>query len=179
MNRTQKAELVDALTTRLAETPLIILADYRGVTVKEIDTIRRDLESKGVEYRVVKNTLARRAIQGTDKEPLGELLTGMTGMVISGEDPIATAKAVRDVIKPLNKLEKFIVKGGFFEGDVLDGVAIQKVADLPGREELMVMLLRTIQEGPRQVLGVIQGPARDLVYLLKNYENKLSEDGGE
>lgn len=180
MNRTQKAELVDALTARLAATPLIILADYRGVTVQEIDTIRRELEKSGLEYRVVKNTLARRAIQGTEKEPLGELLTGMTGMMLSGEDPIAAAKIIREAVKPLNKLEKFVVKGGFFEGDVLDAESIKKVADLPGREELLVMLLRTITEGPRQVLGVIQGPARDLVYLLKNYESKLSEaEGGE
>jgi ribosomal protein L10 len=60
---------------------------------------------------------------------------------------------------------------------VLDGASIQKVADLPGREELLTTLLRTIQEGPRQVLGVIQGPARDLVNLLKNFEHSLSEAG--
>ncbi len=176
MNRTQKQAFVEELTDRLEGAPLIMFADYRGVTVQEIDTVRRELEKKGVEYRVIKNTLARRAIAGTEKEPMGEFLTGMTGMVISGEDPIATAKAVREAIKPFKKTEKFVIKGGFFEGVVLDADSIQKVADLPGREELLTMLLRTIQEGPRQVLGVIQGPARDLVNLLKNHELKLSED---
>jgi len=177
MNRAQKEALVANISERLAAAPLIMLADYRGVTVAEIDSVRRHLEQHGVEYQVIKNSLASRALAGTDKESLTELMTGMTGFVISGEDPIAAAKAVREAIKPFKKLEKFIIKGGVFDGELLDGKGIQKVADLPGREELLVMLLRTIQEGPRQVLGVIQGPARDLVNLLKNFENNLSEDG--
>jgi large subunit ribosomal protein L10 len=177
MNRAQKEALVTNISERLGAAPLIMLADYRGVTVAEIDGIRRELEKHGVEYQVIKNSLASRAIAGTDKEPLSELMSGMTGFVISGEDPIAAAKAVRDAIKPFIKLEKFTIKGGFFDGEVLDGASIQKVADLPGREELLTTLLRTIQEGPRQVLGVIQGPARDLVNLLRNFEHSLSEAG--
>ena len=180
MNRAQKEALVANLSERLAAAPLIVLADYRGVTVAEIDGVRRHLEKHGLEYQVIKNTLAGRAIAGTDKEALTEMMTGMTGFIISGEDPIAAAKVVREVVKPFKKEEKFVIKGGFFDGEVLDGANIQKVADLPGREELLSMLLRTIQEGPRQVLGVIQGPARDLVNLLKNYEHKLEDsEGGE
>ncbi len=148
-----------------------------STTVAEIDSIRRELEKNGIVYQVIKNSLASRALAGTEKEPLSKLMTGMTGFVISGEDPIATAKIVRETIKPFKKLEKFTIKGGFFDGEVLDGENIQKVADLPGREELLSTLLRTLQEGPRQVLGVIQGPARDLVNLIKNFENKLSEAG--
>jgi large subunit ribosomal protein L10 len=177
MNRAQKEELVASISERLGAAPLIMLADYRGVTVAEIDSIRRELEKNGIVYQVIKNSLASRALAGTEKEPLSKLMTGMTGFVISGEDPIATAKIVRETIKPFKKLEKFTIKGGFFDGEVLDGENIQKVADLPGREELLSTLLRTLQEGPRQVLGVIQGPARDLVNLIKNFENKLSEAG--
>jgi large subunit ribosomal protein L10 len=110
-------------------------------------------------------------------EGVSQWLSGMTGWVISGDDPIATAKVVRDAIKDLNKAEKFTIKGGFFEGEALDAAAIVKVADLPSREELLVSLLRTLQEGPRQVLGVLQAPARDLLFLLKNYENKLADAG--
>jgi len=175
MNRTQKAEMVAQLSDRFSAAPLVMVADYRGVTVAEIDGIRRDLEKSGVEYKVVKNSLAKRALVGTEMEGLTELLQNMTGLILSGEDAIGAAKAVREALKPFAKLEKFIIKGGFFEGDVLDGASIKKIADLPGREELLSMLLRTIQEGPRQVMGVIQGPARDLVYLLKNYELKLEE----
>jgi large subunit ribosomal protein L10 len=177
MNKAQKAEFVADLESRLAEAPLVMLADYRGVTVAEIDAFRRTLEANGVQYEVIKNTLARLAVAETDMEGVSQWLTGMTGWVISGDDPIATAKTVRDAIKDLNKADKFSIKGGFFEGEALDAAAIVKVADLPSREELLVTLLRTIQEGPRQVLGVLQAPARDLLYLLKNYETKLADAG--
>ena len=178
MNRTDKAELVANLTARLDSTPLIMLADYRGVDVPKITQLRQQFRDQGAEYKVIKNTLLRRAIDGTAKEGIGAFLGGMTGVVLSGDDPIATAKAVRELTRDLQKEEKFVIKGGWFEGDALDAESIKKVADLPSREELLSMLLRSIQEGPRQVLGVVQAPARDLLYLLKNYETKLEEAAG-
>ena len=128
-------------------------------------------------YEVIKNTLARLAIKDTQHEALADHLTGMTGWIFSGEDPIAAAKAVREVTKELEfkKNERFSIKGGFFEGESLTADEIEKVADLPSKEELLSTLLRTIQEGPRQIMGVIQGPARDLLFVLKNYERKLAE----
>lgn len=179
MNREAKVAQVEELTARLQAAPFVAIADYRGVSVAEINAFRRSLEAVGVEYRVIKNTLARRAIAGSDMEPMGDKLTGMVGWVISGEDPIAAAKALRDASKDFEKANKFVLLGGYFDGEVLGGPAVTKVADLPGREELLSTLLATLQEGPRQVLGVIQGPARDLMYLLKNYEQKLEEAGAE
>ncbi len=174
MNREQKAEYVDALSARLKESPFVALADYRGVEVAEINQFRRTLEAQGIEYRVIKNTLAKRAIAGTDLEGLGDHLAGMTGWVLSGEDPSACAKLLKDATKELNKAEKFVLKAGYLDGQILVGPdEVKKVADMPSKEELLVMLLRTLQEGPRRILGVIRGPARDLLYLLKNYERKL------
>ena len=175
MNKAQKIEFVQELSERLAEAPLLILTDYRTITVAEVNKLRREFEEKGVEYRVVKNSLLKRALMGTDKEGLVEYLTGMTGVILSGEDPIAAAKAARAATKELQVAEKFTVKGGYFDGDVLDGTSISKVADYLGKDELLSMLLRTLQEGPRQTLGVIQAPARDLLFLLKNHEMNLSE----
>jgi large subunit ribosomal protein L10 len=175
MNREQKTEFTEALAVRLASAPLVVLADYRTVTVSEINAFRRTLEAAGIEYRVVKNTLARLAIANTPRQGLNTYLTGMTGMVISGDDPIAAAKLLRDITKDFRKAEKFVIKGGYFDGQVLDGDEVQKVADLPSREELLSQLLRTVQEGPRQLLGVLQAPARDLLYLLRNHEAKLAE----
>lgn len=175
MNRTQKVECVDQLSIELRQAPFMVVADYRGVSVKEISQFRRTLEAAGIQYKVIKNTLARRAIAGSDREGLSGLLVGMNGWVISGEDPIAAAKVFRDATKDFKKAEKFVVQGGFFDGDVLDAVQLDKVADLPGREQLLSTLLATLQEAPRQVMGIIEGPARDLMYLLKNFENKLAE----
>lgn len=172
MNRTQKAEFVDEMKTRFDGAPLIVLTDWKGSTVQQIDQLRRACDEMGVHYRVVKNTLCKRAISGTEMEPLAEHFKGTTGVLFSGEDPIATAKMVKAQVK---ELEHLSVKAGFFEGVVLDEKGVAAVADLPSREELLSMLLRTIQEGPRQVMGVIQAPARDLLYLLNNYANKLEE----
>jgi large subunit ribosomal protein L10 len=177
MNRTQKAEFVSDFATRMAETPFLALVDYRGASVEITETMRRLFDQHGVEFRVVKNTLAKRALEGTDKADLTEHFQGMTGVVLSGEDAIASAKVIRDAL--FAKDSPFEVKAGFFEGDVIDGAGVKAVADLPSREELLSMLLRTIQEPPRRVLNVLQAPARDLLYLLKNYETKLAdgEDG--
>lgn len=180
MNRTQKLEVVQEFAERLSNAPFVAVADYRGITVEQVNGLRRTLEAQGVEYRVIKNTLAKRAIAGTPMEELGEHLTGMSGWVLSGEDPVAAAKVLRDATKDLAKAETFIVKAGYFDGQTLDAAGVAKVADLPSKEELLSLLLRTLQAAPRQVMGVIRGPARDLLYLLKNYEDKLAgADAGE
>ncbi len=178
MNRTQKAQLVEELAERLSATPYLALVDFRGASVEATNQLRRDFEKAGVDLKVVKNTLTRRAIAGTDMEGLDDHLQGMTGLVFSSEDPIASAKLVKE--KLFGKKPPMVVKGGYFDGEVLDAAGVKAVADLPSREELQVMLLQTLQAGPRKVMGVIRAPARDLVYLLKNYENKLAEaEGGE
>ena len=173
MDRTQKAEFVTSLTSRLAETPFVALVDYRGATVDSTNTMRRTLRAKGLELIVVKNTLAKRALAGTDKEGLTDHFQGMTGVVLSNEDAIESAKVIRDTF--FVKDAAVAVKVGFFEGDILDAAGVKAIADLPSREDLLSTLLRTIQEPGRKVLNVLQAPARDLLYLLKNYEAKLAE----
>lgn len=172
MNRAEKIEFLEDFTGRVQAAPFVVLADYRGVTANDMNELRRKLETKGLKFEVIKNTLAKKAIAGSDKEPLGDQFNGMTGVILSGEDPIAAAKAVKECLDPKGKVQ---VKAGFFEGDVLDAAGVAAVASLPGREELLVMLLQTLLAAPRQVMGVIRGPARDLLYLLKNYETKLAE----
>jgi len=175
MLRNQKVEFVERFTSDIGVAPFVVLLGYRGATVAESAQFRRTLEESGLRFEIVKNTLAKRAISGTEKEPLGDLFAGMTGVILSGEDPIAAAKAVKEALQPKGAIQ---VKGGFFEGTVLDPDGVKAVASLPSREELLVQLLRTLQAGPRQVLGVLQAPARDLLYLLKNYESKLAEVEG-
>jgi large subunit ribosomal protein L10 len=173
VNRAQKAEFIEDVRGRFEAAPLVVLTDFKGSTVAQMDALRRSLEEAGGQFQVVKNTLSRIAVAETEMAPLAEHFRGNVGVVFAGEDPIAIAKSFRDQVKANDKLQ---VKAGFFEGDVLDATGVAAVADLPSREELLAKLLQTIQEGPRQVLGVIQGPARDLLYLLRNYESKL-EDG--
>ena len=178
MNRAEKEAFVAELSARLDETPLVVLTDYRGTTVAETNALRRTLESHNLDMQVVKNTLAKKAISGTPLEPLGEHLVDMTAMIFSNEDPVASAKVIRqEIIK--KKDSNVTIKAGYFDGTVHDVAGVDRIADMPSKEELLVMLLRTIQEPARRVMRVTQAPARDLLYLLKNYENKLDEGEGE
>jgi large subunit ribosomal protein L10 len=170
MNRAQKSEVVEALKGNFSQAPFIVLTDWVGSTVEELDKLRRSCEPVGSTFRVVKNTLCRRALEGTEMQALSDVLAGNIGVLFSGEDPIASAKAFKAQAKENPKLE---VRAGFFEGDILGAEATLAVAELPSREELQVTLLRTLQEGPRQVLGVIQGPARDLLCVLNNHAANL------
>jgi large subunit ribosomal protein L10 len=175
MNRTEKTALVEGLIDRLDGVPLVAIADYRGVNVAEISAFRDTLRQHGIQYEVIKNNLALRAIKGTELEGLGAHLTGMTGWVISGEDGIGAAKVLKNAAEGLHKEGRFVIKAGFFDGEIIDGETVAKVADLPTKEELYSMLLSLMLKGPQLVLGVVQAPARDLLSLLTNYEAKLAD----
>lgn len=172
MNRAQKAEFIDEVRGAFNDAPLVILTDFKGSTVSQLDVLRRAAEEAGGNFRVVKNTLSRIAVSETEMAALAPLFKDNVGVLFAGDDPIAMAKMFRQQVKDNAKL---VVKAGFFEGEILDGSQVAAVADFPSREELLAKMLATIQEGPRQVLGVLQGPARDLLYVLRNYEAKLEE----
>jgi large subunit ribosomal protein L10 len=171
MNRTEKVEQVSQFGELAAKAAFVVLTEFRGTKVADINQLRRELEKNGMGFRVIKNTLARRAFADVGYQGLDGSLKGMTGVVFSGPDGIASAKVIRDVLKPLQTVK---VRAGYFDGGVLAADAVKVVAELPGREELLGMLLATIQEGPRQLVSVISAPARDLVQVLKNYEDKLA-----
>ena len=177
MSRAEKENLVEGLSSRLKSAPFVALADYRGITVEEVNALRNKFREAGIHYEVIKNKLAKLSIAGSDKEGLNGLLTGMTSWIISGEDPIAAAKVLKAETEALIKGERFSIKGGYFDGEILDGKGVIDVAELPSKDELFAMLLGLLQKGPQQVLGVVQAPGRDLVNLLKNYESKLADDG--
>ncbi|MCB9684545.1 MAG: 50S ribosomal protein L10 [Alphaproteobacteria bacterium] len=174
MNREEKAQMVDELHQQFTAGGLVVLTDFRGSTVPQMDKIRRTCEPLGVYFKVVKNTLAVRALEGTGKESLADHFIGNVGLIVSGEDPIAAAKLVKTYTKDNENIK---VKAGYFDGEILDEKGLLAVAELPSKEELQSMLLATIQAAPRDLLGVMQAPARDLLYLLNNYAQKLEEQG--
>ncbi len=174
MHLEQKKAFVEDIRGRLDGSPFVVLTDFKGSTVSQMNDLRRACEPLGVHFRVVKNSLCRRAVTGTSCEGLGEHFRGNVAVFVAGEDPIAAAKLLK---KQLKENKNLVVRVGFFEGEVLDADAVVAVAALPSREELLCTLMRTIQEGPRQILGVLQGNGRDLVYLLSNHANELENSG--
>lgn len=172
MNRTQKADQISTFSTFAKGAPFIVLAHFKGTKVSDINTFRRELEKSGMRYKVIKNTLARRAFADAGVAGLDGTFTGMTGVVFSGPDAIGSAKVLKDVLKGLPTIQ---VRAGFFDGSTMDAKCIDTVASLPSREDILAQLLATLLEGPRLLVSVIQAPGRDLVQLLKNYEDKLAD----
>lgn len=175
MNRTEKSDIVRAFGEKAHLTPFILLTEYRGTRVADITALRRELEKSGMGYRVIKNTLARRAFAEAGCNGLDGHLKGMTGVVFSGPDGIASARVLKDVLKVYPTIR---VRAGWFDGSVLEGDVVKIVSELPGRPELLATLLGTMLEGPRQLLRVINGPGRELVQVLKNFEDKLAAAAG-
>lgn len=171
MNREQKAAAAQGFSASAGGAPFVLITEFRGTKVSEVNQIRRDLEKNGMSFKVIKNTLAKRAFAEVGYTGLDGYLKGMTGVVFSGPDPIASARVLKDVLKPFQTVQ---IRAGYFEGSVLPGDAVKVVAELPGRPELLGRLLATLLEGPRQLLRVLNGPGRELAQVVKNYEDKLS-----
>ena len=174
MNRADKEQRVDSARAQFEAAPFIVLTDFKGSSVADMESLRRACEPTGATYQVLKNTLCRIAVANTPFSDLAEHLHGNIGVFFSGEDAIAGAKLLKEQLK---ENENLIIRAGFFEGEVLDESGVAGVADLMSRDELQGLLLRTLQEAPRQVLGVLQAPARDLLYVLNNYAAELPDEG--
>lgn len=173
MNRDDKAKQIGTFAGFAQAAPFIVVAEYRGTKVSAINQFRRDLEKNGMRYKVIKNTLARKAFGDAGVPGFDKSLKGMTGVVFSGPDAIGSAKVLKDLLKTLPTIA---VRAGFFDGTTMAADCVATVASLPSREDILAQLLATLQEGPRQLASVIQAPGRDLVQLLKNYEDKLAAE---
>lgn len=150
--RPDKVAEVEALEARLRASSIVILTNYRGLTVGEIGTLRGKLRSASLEYRVAKNTLLSRAAERVGVVGLEPHLTGPTAVVFGNDDPGVPARVLQDFIRQFRKLE---IKGGVVEGQALDAAGVQALASLPGKTELLA-----------RVVGAVQGPLYSLVMVL-------------
>jgi large subunit ribosomal protein L10 len=152
MDRATKEAQVAELKDKLAKTTSIVLADYRGIDVPSVTAMRDEFRKVQCEYKVYKNTLVKLAIKGTPMEGMSKHLEGPTAVIFSWESPSAPAKVATKLAK---EQEKFVLKGGYFEGSVLDAKGIGGLATMPGKDELRATLLATFM-----------APATDLVRTL-------------
>lgn len=141
MNRSEKAAVVEDIGATVAEAQSIIVAEYRGLEVEAITVLRRKARESGVYLRVLKNTLARRAVAGTPFEVLAGQLSGPLIYGIS-TDPVAAARVLNDFAKGNAKL---VLKAGAMRNNLLDADAVKALATMPSRDELLAKLLGTMQ----------------------------------
>jgi len=136
-----KKEVVAEVSARLANAQAIVLAEYRGLAVEDITVLRREARASGVYLRVLKNTLARRAVKGTPFEKLSDQMVGPLAYGIS-DDPVAAAKVLYAYAK---KNDKLVIKGGAMPNYVMTGKEVGNLATMPSREQLLATLLGTMQ----------------------------------
>jgi large subunit ribosomal protein L10 len=160
--REEKQQVVQDVTAKLKESSCTIVADYRGLNVAQVTELRRRLREAGIEFQVLKNTLARRAAAAAELTELDSVLTGPTAIAFSKEDIVAPAKILTEFAK---KNDKLSVKAGVVEGRVVDVDQIKALADLPSREGLLSMLL-----------SVLQAPVRNFALAVKAVAEK--QEGG-
>lgn len=141
LNRSEKAAVVEDVSALVASAQSIVLAEYRGLGVEAITGLRKQARGQGVQLRVLKNTLARRAVAGT---PFEKLSDQMVGPLIYGvaQDPVSAAKVLSDFAKSNDKL---VIKAGAMPHSLLDANGVKALATLPSREELLAKLLGTLQ----------------------------------
>jgi large subunit ribosomal protein L10 len=157
MNRTEKQQLVDELTTKIKGAKALYYTDFTGLNVKRMTELRRRLRKAGVEYVVIKNTLALRAIN--DSGLTGTRLRGPTGVVVS-KDPVAAAKLLTDFAKEND--QKPTMKGGLLEGAVIDEAQIKKLASMPSREQMLAELGAGLMSPMAAFVGALNG----LMYMM-------------
>jgi large subunit ribosomal protein L10 len=164
-----------------------VLVDFRGVNVEMITNLRARFRDAGVEYKVVKNNVVRKALEGSDLENNEELaanLVGPTAIAWSFEDPSAAAKVIKnfrkefsDELQPKDQPEKLLVKCGLLDGQVLDAKRVEKeLASLPGKDEIRASLLAQLMAPMQNLVAQLNAPAQNLALVL---EAKRRQEAGE
>ncbi len=145
------------------------VVDYRGLTVKEIQALRRSIRESDASMKVYKNTIMHIALKETDSPSLDEILSGPSAFIFTGEDPVASAKVLKEFAAQNESLE---IKGGMMDGSFLDVAQVQAVASLPSREELIAKLLGTISNPLVKTVRVLNGPMEAFARVLGAIEKQ-------
>jgi large subunit ribosomal protein L10 len=153
MKRAEKEQLVTELRDKLTNAQSLYYTDFTGLNVKRMTELRRRLKRAGIDYVVIKNTLALRAVN--ESGLVGTKLKGPTGLVV-GKDPVAAARVLADFAKEFE--DKPAMKGGMLQGKAIDNAQLKRMASLPSREQMLADLAASMQSPMAAFLGALSGP---------------------
>ena len=173
VTREQKETQVRNLADALGSAENVILVDFTNLDVPKANELRRQVSTVNGHYRVIKNRLAQRAIEGTKFEVLSEHFRGATAIAYSSDDPVALAKALIGFSKTVPLLK---VKAAVVQGQHIDAKAVNELAALPGKDELYAKLLMLLKENATQFVRVLSVVSRDLMNVLSQVEKKKASD---
>ena len=165
MRKEQKIELVNSIAAEIKESAGVIVTNYKGLTFDQMDEIRRSFKDAGNDYRVIKNTLLKKALNAENITEIDNTLVEPTAVVVVKSDFAAAAKLAKKYAKDAVMSKFFVIKGGYFDGMALDQSGVEKIADLPSREELLA-------KAPK-ALGSMNAPITNFVSVLANIPRGL------
>lgn len=168
MDRAGKRELVSTLNTAFQGAGSIVVAHYAGLTVAQMQTLRRQMKAQGATVKVAKNRLTKLALDGTGVADLGPLLKGPT-IIAFAKDPVTAPKVATEFAKAH---DKFVVRGGALGKTSLDADGVKALATMPSIEELRARLIGVIQAPATKIAGVLQAPAGGLARVVAAYARK-------
>lgn len=168
----EKVASVEELKGRLDGVTAVLLTEYRGLTVRQLSDLRKQLKTVSAEYKVVKNRLARLAVKSSGLASLAPLLKGPTGMIVARQDPVAVAKAVQTFARTNQALQ---IKAGIVDGKMIQPDGLKALADLPSKEALRSRIVGTVQGPLVQLVGLLIAAQRDLAYVLAEHGKGAAE----
>ncbi len=172
MDRAAKETMLGEIKEAFANVASVVIADYRGMTVPVVTSMRDDFRKNGCHYRVIKNSLVKIAVKGSKMEPLSQIMVGTTAVIWSNEIPQTPATIA---LKWAKDQPKFKIMGGYYEGQLLDLAGVEGLSKMPGKNEIRASMLMTFLAAPQGfVAQTIAGP-QNFAYLLDARKRQLEE----
>jgi len=170
MDRAGKEHILGEIKEAFQNVAAVVIADYRGIKVPVVTTMRDDFRKAGCHYRVLKNSLVKIAVKGSKLEPISQLMVGTTAVIWSNEIPQSPAQIA---LKWAKDEPKFVIKGGFFEGQLLDAKGVDALAKMPGKSEIRASMLMTFLAAPQSFVAQLAAAPQSFAYLIDARKRSL------
>lgn len=171
MERAAKEQMLGEIKEAFSNVASVVIADYRGIRVPMVTTMRDEFRKAGCHYRVLKNSLVKIAVKGSKMEPLSTLMVGTTAVIWSNEIPQSPAQVALKWAREQPKF--FVVKGGYYEGQLLDLAGVDALARMPGKAEIRASMLMTFLAAPQSFVAQLVAGPQNFAYLLDARKRQL------